>query len=328
MTKPTKPQILTPIAKPTILGRPVSRTDEGNVRTINPPKQAPSFARPDWKQSGSYAHLENAPLRAIAWEFLRRNADYQKAWDEYAARVRGLAVGDAELSRYVELILSSNATEQDWADFGGSEKADALSSRLDEAGHFQKSTTGSTFNQLDAIYGEPWGIEFVANPNADFQAARIRFIESAGVVNYPVQNIVNCAESVPSDVFGLRDTKWLALLIDLSLPLAVIDAQLREVVRSQREIKIKAGFANPVLNRALSTRKYVEYLRILDAAHAGLTAPEIGKNIAPGRRNDGEERQRDKQFAASLAEAKRLQTDGYRVLPLLTFASKKRQCKK
>jgi hypothetical protein len=36
----------------------------------------------DWRSAAAYADLETAPLRDIAWEFLRRNPAYRQDWME------------------------------------------------------------------------------------------------------------------------------------------------------------------------------------------------------------------------------------------------------
>lgn len=35
----------------------------------------------DWRSAAAYADLETAPLRDIAWEYLRRNPAFQRDWD-------------------------------------------------------------------------------------------------------------------------------------------------------------------------------------------------------------------------------------------------------
>ncbi len=294
-----------------------------NISTLSPAKKSVVFTPPNWMELDSYKHFWTASLQAIAWEFLRRNPDYQRAWIEYASRVRKMAESDAELLRYVEVILSSDATTEDWEELGDSVKINALSNRLYALEHWWKSSGNpASFIALDAHYGSTWGLDRMVNPGVSYGDFRIRFSESATKIPVVIQNIMRACDKVPGDVYGLRDTKWLALVVDLSLPLKVIDSQVKIMIRSQREIKAKAGFLTPVNNREVSPKKYVEYLRILDADAAGIKPPEIGKTIDPNRTNHAEARQRDKQFAAALAEAKRLRNEGYRVLTLLSDTSK------
>ena len=39
--------------------------------------------RPDWKNDGAYAYVKNLSNSAIAFEFLRRNEDYQADFHDY-----------------------------------------------------------------------------------------------------------------------------------------------------------------------------------------------------------------------------------------------------
>lgn len=36
----------------------------------------------DWRSKAAYHHLDTAPLRTLAWEFLRRNPDYARDYDD------------------------------------------------------------------------------------------------------------------------------------------------------------------------------------------------------------------------------------------------------
>lgn len=42
----------------------------------------------DWRRSGAYDYTAALPRRAWAWEFLRRNRDYQRAWSEARAAIK------------------------------------------------------------------------------------------------------------------------------------------------------------------------------------------------------------------------------------------------
>jgi hypothetical protein len=45
---------------------------------------------PDWTDKTQYPDPENTPGRVWVWEFLRRNSEYQKIWDEFASHSSGL----------------------------------------------------------------------------------------------------------------------------------------------------------------------------------------------------------------------------------------------
>lgn len=279
------------------------------------------FERPDWKNRAIYRVIENASLQRIAWEFLRRNTDYQIAWDKYAKLVREMAATDDEVTRYVELVLSNCESLEKWAALGDRDKINDLSSRLGEMGHLhQLPDKPLRYVALDLHYGAPWGLNRIVSPSTNYGGFKVRFSDTASTVSVPIANFIDADKAAPQGT-GLRDTKWLTVQIDLTLPLKVIDAQLKKIVRQKRQSKVREGNVTPITSRDVSPKKYAEYLRILDARASGLSAPEIGRAMEPRRINDGDARQRDKRYSAALKKAERLQKEGYRTLPLLEFLS-------
>ncbi|HEV3444258.1 MAG TPA: DUF6499 domain-containing protein, partial [Gemmataceae bacterium] len=49
----------------------------------NKPSSVPSWL-PDWTDATKYPDSKKTSGRAWAWEFLRRNPEYQKTWDQFA----------------------------------------------------------------------------------------------------------------------------------------------------------------------------------------------------------------------------------------------------
>jgi hypothetical protein len=45
---------------------------------------------PDWKDENKYPDPNEAGNRVWAWEFLRRNSEYQKLWNEFASLPSGI----------------------------------------------------------------------------------------------------------------------------------------------------------------------------------------------------------------------------------------------
>ena len=43
----------------------------------------PKVKRPDWKNPNDYARMDDFTPSQWAWEFLRRNPEYVKAWERY-----------------------------------------------------------------------------------------------------------------------------------------------------------------------------------------------------------------------------------------------------
>lgn len=293
-----------------------------NVVDLQPVKGAPIFTVLDFKDAGPYSRLHKASLSCIAWEFLRRNPAYQQSWAEYAARVRKMAAAHPhpDVSAYAELMLSSFVGYEDVDALGDRERINEIEGQLNELGYLCECPDDPQRQApLNIQYGRPWGLKRIVHPNTTYDNLWVRWLETACAIPYPLSNARKSSEELPGKAFGISDTKWIDLRIDASLPLSVIDAQLKEMVRIMRYKKIQEGAINPISSRDLSQKTYAGYLRILDARAAGLVASEIGRIIEPERINQPESRQRDKRYAAALSEAKRLCDDGYKVLPLLGF---------
>lgn len=262
-------------------------------------------------------------MKRIAWEFLRRSPDYQRDWLEYASHVRRIAANDSEVMRYVELMLTPNRTQEMCDAVGSTAKLNELDSRLDHDLGFFAEVPGkpSHFIPLDRQYGNKWGLEGMPHPGQKYFLLDVRFFQSGDIVRQPTSDSLRALEkdykeSGKAGFFAL-DSQWLVLQIDLTLPLEVIRDSVMDHIKHQREYRAKKGSIEPVKNRALPNRRYIEYLRILDGAAAGIAVTAIGEVLAPKANNDPPERPRDKRFRAALKEAQRLQSEGYRVLPLL-----------
>lgn len=291
------------------------------------------FIAPDWRDAGAYSHLARAELRAIAWEFLRRNPGYQQAWGEFAGELRGLVALDTAMASYVEYLLLPN-TEQlrdgdgapgsRWTDREHEALQDRLQWGLDSPDPDIREY--GTWNALTRRYAVPWGVMRIVNPMSVLRFDGVIFA-AQGAVSRPdwgavseirsagLQRVERDAKSAGAGVFS--ESQWLALLIDLSAPLEVIKADVMAHIDRARKGRIKRGNLVPVTKRALRKQVYVEYLRVLDGVAGGASAPEVGEVLAPRARNEVPDRPRDKRFRAALKAAQQLRDGGYRMLPRL-----------
>ena len=231
------------------------------------------FERLDWKDPAAYAHLRDASLTRLAWEFLRRNPDYGAKWLEFIARAESLDDGQEEMV-------------------------------VDPAGD-------GGLLPLTMLYGRPWGLDHMVAPSV----AGAKFIASGARIELPMSGR-QPVEATGDNPFAIQQkTKWLVFRVDLSLPLNVIEAAALGAIRGERRRRIDGGVFVPVKSRALATARYIEYLRVLDAAAAGASLEEMVSTLKPKAENV--DRQQEKRLRAALVEAKRLQADGYATLPLL-----------
>lgn len=283
------------------------------------------FDRPDWTDAKAYRGIEGASLLRIAWEFLRRNPEYHKAWESYARRVRDSVAGGGDVARYAELILTANPAQALFDALGDAEALGELSGRLHDDFGFMAPVPGKPgrLEPLDWQYGREWGLDGMPHPSQSYWPPAVRFTNRGNAISSPTSfGLRELEEQQDKNRAGLFDTKWLVLRIDLSLPLEVIESTVMQAIRHEREYRVQEAYFKPVNRRALSKKRYAEYLRILDGAAAGLSASEIGAKLSPSANNEaGDSYPRDKRFRAALSEAQRLQTDGYKVLPLLEKSS-------
>lgn len=259
------------------------------------------FVRPDWRDKNAYKWIESASLRAIAWEFLRRNSDYCKAYSEFLKRSGDTTFIDEVIVAY-------------WKDANGAECSEV---GVDDARAHQLALekTGLTLQPLSGFMGAPWGLEMMTAPSTGYGGFMVRFIKHAN--GYGMLGTQYFTPDKSMTVKGTKGTPIVYFQVDLSLPLAVLDAVLKDAVRTQRHLAVKRGDVAPVANRAIRKALYAQYLRILDGLHDGQKATEIGAVIEPKRANDSRIRERDKRYNAAAREATRLMEGGYKVLPIL-----------
>lgn len=281
------------------------------------------FVRPDWKTAIAYHDIEKASLTRIAWEFLRRNPDYQKAWWTYAQDVRELAALDQDVARYADLFLTANVTSAMLDSFWDATTREKLRHGLYDYGFFAPVPgIDGRFEPLDRQRGRSWGLDGMPHPMQSYYPTVVRFSSIGNTVWTPSSHSLKELEDEHrklGKIFSI-ESNLIVLQIDLSLPLEVIESTVLRHIRWIRQHRINNHQLEIVKSRALSNARYVEYLRILDGASAGVAAPDIGLELAPRANNDLPDRPRDKRFRAALNEAKRIQATGYRVLPLLQRA--------
>jgi len=99
------------------------------------------MAELDWRNPDDYSYLEDYDLHEWAWEFLRRNPEYRKAYFALEAV--------ATSAMLQEMQEDSAKREMFWGR------------------HFAAT--------------EPWGLRMAANPRHDFREARVFFTDRAGV---------------------------------------------------------------------------------------------------------------------------------------------------
>lgn len=246
------------------------------------------FTRPDWKDPCPYEGLiEPGCARMIAWEFLRRNPNYQRDWEAFQSEV-------------IEWCNNNPRTYQDHR----SEMAGMPDCFVAMAGCFEeccdeRHTTWERYAQNKWRLGRMWG------PDYSWGGDEVLIAEL-----YDKPELFEPVRLMGPPVKG----PYVSIPVDLSRSLESIHDHLMWTVKRLRDEGIKTGTVTPQKHRILSHRIYVEHLRILDGIAAGATVQKIGQVLTPAATNNPNENQRDKRTRAAHAAAVKMQDGGYRKL--------------
>lgn len=239
------------------------------------------FQRPDWSDPTQYEHLAKiAPGWELAWEFLRRNPDYQADWAKYLE----------EHTAWEQMHLCEEYTGLGlppkrffaWCD------------------HFKSK----------------WQLETPTSPADDFYlpddiANGLGLSPLRISVPFVIEEFDNIDEyqrvNTHIDLLGAK----VLIPVNLELRMETIMEKVKAIVEGLREQGIRNGTVTPITDRIQASRLYVEQLRALDAEAAGLTPAKFSMGLLGNIENgDG---QRNKTARARLASAKVTMEKGYRL---------------
>lgn len=244
------------------------------------PEGVAMIVRPNWKDIDAYRACETLSLHGgIAWEFIKRNPEYQN----------DIALFQAEVVAFVSENLSDFLEECD-----------------DEEIHTKICFFGEhnpeRWTHCCQYFGKKWNLISPVSSDEEWTGDQAIF--------------TTLDDSVSFDRVVLHQVKGPRVLIpvDLSEPLDIVLKKAEHHIRRLRKDGIERGTVNPDTRRILSTAVYVEYLRILDGVEAGATLQKIGEVVSPTAENDPTDKQRDKRIRAAYSAALKMQNGGYRVL--------------
>lgn len=244
------------------------------------------FIRPNWRYLEPYKFLLediHTPANvAMAWEFLRRNPEYQ-------------ADNKAFLREVYEWCFNNKTDLQETFEWSGG------SSRLAIMLTCFEETCTSRNEFWRHHFDDKWGMVSSVLPTDDY-----------------AWDFFLCQDCYPERfkrvLFDRVEGPLVLIPVDLSMPLDALLKMIEGCVRDLRAKGIKHGTVKPRTARVLANRIYIEHLRILDAVAAGATVKEIGAVLTPSASNDPDARQRDKRINAAHKAALKMQEGGYRAL--------------
>lgn len=253
----------------------------------------------DWRCTDGYPRADAASVEQWAWEFLRRNPQYQQDWTDYVHRCQAVVPGFA---RGTEL------TKDDFRSLLEHESLQVYDPpRLDgetEEEWIRRVGKGIS-SSLGGVMADKWGLSSFYNPTSEYSPL-LSFADRPAARWLPKHVLERGA-------FHLEASDQV-MVFDLELPL---DGQLEQAKtfllamqkRLQKDEKIgqfSAARQRPDL--------YPAYLRVLDADAENVEAADIAKELLPHLANTYPEYSASKTVRNYLKAAKMIRDGGYRAL--------------
>jgi len=295
---------------------------------------ATQYPVPDASRSFSY----------WAWQFLRRNPQYQAQWKMYVDRLMSLAESVPAVAAYcaihirtaagqglarssaavdsalvgppLKLPIEAFRSQQDLAE----ERVEMRFYEFEDAARPQPTgVTQSEFEQSGTRWirdwpvamgmGYQWGLQQLENPENDRLSPFNRFIRSGHSFTYAHTGFEH-----------FRDRALAVPAFDLRLPVDVLRGQFEKVLE-ERERRIARNEFEPHTDRPESRLLlFPFYLRVLDALSAGVSIPDIAKALRGGLHGD-----QNKTISNWRDQAKWLRDAGYMRLPLSQIPRKNKE---
>lgn len=247
--------------------------------------------QPNWRDKGQYPAPKTTTPTEWAWEFLRRNQEYQKdynGWkahgEEYIAHLCPHITYHVDDGRK-KLILSQ-----------------------------KKTITGelviSTITTLGFLLEKYHFSELPDLPNPALQAKKQWVIFKGGEITY--RRYVSYPEDFPEINLGLTPARpeEIALLLHLDRPIGKQLDKVKKLLKEKRESAEKEKKIK-VMKKNNKDESYANYLRVLDAKSNGATSSEIAKILAPKIPNQYPEYYGKEHVDHLYKVAKQLRDQGY-----------------
>lgn len=268
----------------------------------------------DWKVENNYIYPKDTSMDRWAFEFLRRNHNYQKDVQDYLAVCNSIIDGfnpflrpavDSkqignyydqldEMARHYEPPLKEGETESQWL------------TRLASEGLSGKSTP------LDVWLAEKWGLNNLFNPYSEFNYLHLTFINTASKVTI--------AERGWFDRQGIKLVSTAdkqAFVINYNLPILQQLAAIKRYASSHKKWLMKKHDLIPLPSKRNRSNLFSIYLRCLDAADAGISESHMAKIFYPKITNEYPDYFGTKKVTDQLKAAKKLRNHDYIYLPLI-----------
>lgn len=260
-----------------------------------------------WLDGDNYKFSTKTSMTEWAYEFLRRNHDYQNDVKEFLRICNDFRCGFNPFMhqsgdsyddvfdelRHFEPPLNAGESEAEWLQ------------RLAANGESGKSTP------LDIWYGKKWGLETIIDPCSEFNSIRIRFINNADV------KIAGPGWFKGKENKLISTSKEQAFIIDYSLPLPIQLKRIKQYTARHYEWLKNNGHLEDAPNKRARAERYIVYLRCLDAVDSGVEHALIAKTLCPEKPNKYPDYNGSKTVFDWIKSAEELRDKNYIYLPLI-----------
>lgn len=253
----------------------------------------------DWRSAGDYPCADTASAEQWAWEFLRRNPQYQQDWAGYVQRCRAVVPGFAQ------------GEELTQADFRSLLEHDSLQvydpPRLDgeTEGEWIRRVGKGVSSSLGGTMADKWGISSFYDPASGYSPL-LSFADRPA------------AQWLPKHVlerggYHLNPCSQV-LVFDLELPLDGQLEQAKKLLLAMQQSLEKEERIKPLSAARQRADLYSAYLRVLDAEADGVDVADIAKQLLPHLENAYPDYAASKTVRNYLKAAKAIRDGGYRAL--------------
>lgn len=254
---------------------------------------------PDWRVAEDYAFTASLSLEQWAWEFLRRNPQYQR---DYQLSVEPeQAWQDSGGGRLNENAIYTPPREPD-----ETPRAWRLRVALDDEHALAPPLRPAIY------YAQPWPIRGpIQDPANDEPPKFRRAREYPRLMEYrDTATIFTVPEEEPDAIH--QDGAIAAISLNLGMPIEAQLERIRDIYTSEkdnREIELKQGM-RPTAER------WTDFLRILDAKIANIVAVDICQVLYPDYHSQHTRQETEKEISRKYQQCKFLfSTEGvYKVL--------------
>ena len=200
---------------------------------------------PDWRKQDDYRFPRNFPAYRWAWEFLRRNPDYRKDWDNALSRLRSRTGEFQEHTDWKERLLRGE--------------------NLVLIEEIVTDNPDDPLFNLPVDEAERWGLRVLVNPFTDHPA-------DLGFHPGGTMRVMREGESLKS-----RGPAYPIVVFDLHYQL---EPQLKELVPRLEHVRTSLGIKLKQAKHKRHRALWPRYLRLLDADLDGRTPKQIADVLA------------------------------------------------